>query len=317
MVGARSGSSPGTSRRSSGSRRLLERRRAPRTAGGPRRRGLRRPDRCLRTASRCRPATAAVTARARARRAAGDRALDLGGERVELPGRRRVGVEVALRVAHDADLGGDVEGDLASPPSPTTSSGRAAADVDHQQPLAGRCAARSSRARSSASSSPSRMRASKPKRVRTASANSAPFDASAHRGGHHRRGALGAVLRDRLGVLREHAEHRLPRASPSAPPASTPSPSRVTTGGARPRRTGRPRRRRSAAASSSSRCRRPRRGSVGLVRHRLAGGAASRLSTAISVILWRVRTVADPTCRRRTGSAPPAADGRRAAARGR
>ena len=87
-------------------------------------------------------------------------ARDLGGERLQLLGRRRVVVQVALGLAHDAGLRRDVEGDLAVAADDELR--RAAADVDDDG-LARRRAARSLVAPanvSAASSSPPIVRAS-------------------------------------------------------------------------------------------------------------------------------------------------------------
>ena len=186
-----------------------------RTAGDPRRRAPRRPGRCPRTASAV-PATAtAAVTRSRSRRgtACGDRALHVGGERRELLGRRRVGVQVALGVAHDADLGGHVEGDLAALADHEL--GRAAADVDHQQP-ARRRARRARSSRRGRSGAPPRRRRGCGRRSRSASRTASrerrAVGRVAHRRGQDRGGALGAVLaRSPRAYSLEHVEHALPR----------------------------------------------------------------------------------------------------------
>ena len=122
----------------------------------------------------------------------------------------------------------------------------------------------------------------------------------AHGRGHARRRARSrAVLASIASAYRSSTSNTrcLRRVAERGRSASTPSPSRVTTerrstSSTRRRR----RRRRSAAASSSSRCRRPRRGSVGLVRHRLAGQRGEQVVDGdLGHLVRACRTVAEPT----------------------
>ena len=74
-----------------------------------------------------------------------DRAAQVAGQRLELERGRRVGGDVALGVADDPGLEGDVEGDLGA--GADDQLGRAAADVDHQGRLGRRAVRRSRRGR--------------------------------------------------------------------------------------------------------------------------------------------------------------------------
>ena len=151
----------------------------------------------------------------------GDRRADVGGQRGQLRRRRRVVVEVALAVADDADLQRGVEagGDEL---------GRAAADVDHEQPVG--AARRVAPANvSAASSSPERIRPSRPVRSRSSAANSRPSAASRTADVMTASARSRALAGDRRRVVLDHAEHPLPRVGRRRPPASRPSPSRVTT----------------------------------------------------------------------------------------
>ena len=93
-------------------------------------------------------------------------------ERVQLVGRRRVVVQVALGLAHDAGLGGDVEAPLARrapttnsvEPPPMSITERRRASPRSRSLVAPRNVSR-------ASSSPEIVRASRPKRSRTAAVN--------------------------------------------------------------------------------------------------------------------------------------------------
>ena len=267
-------------------------------------------------------ATAAVT---RSRSRAGTAV----GERAARPRRRapRAPRAPAGRSAGGARSGGrrrpgSRRGRRPRPRSPITSSVEPPPmSITSSRSPAGACArGRSRRGRSGAP--PRRRRACgrrSPKRSRTASANSAPLDAS------RTAEVITAVVRSApcsaiaSAYCVEHVEHALPRrlaeragrvdalAEPGDDRAPLDLGQRV---GAR--------RRRSAAASSSSRCRRPRRGSVGLVRHRLAGERGEQvvdgdLGHLVARPHGRRADVGDDEQVRRAA----AAGGRRAAARGR
>ena len=213
------------------------------------------------------------------------------------PGGSRV--QVALAVAHDAGLGGDVEVHLAA--RARDELGRAAADVDHQQRRRVAAVARGGRAEVGQP----RLLVAARACARRARSGRAPWPRTRRR--WPRRGPprsarrRAARSRGARSTPRSRRACRAPArcgASPSRPDASTPSPRRVTT----ERRSSsshavRAPRRRRAGASSWCRRRRPRRARVrpGTASARPAS-AASRFSTAISAIRSRVRTVAEPTC---------------------
>ena len=327
MVGARSGSRPGTSRRSfSGSAAAARGWRASRSAES-------------RWPSTSRPLGAEVDAGGLGR-GAGHR--DRGGDALALarrePPRRARAPPRPASAPSSAAVGGSecrwrsewrttpiwVETwKRTSPALADHELGRAAADVDHQQPLAGRGVAGGGRAevgqpRLLVAGQRAGVEAEALARPRARTRRRWPRRAPPRSSPRRCARAPCSAIASR--VLPEHLEHPLPAARRRAgrwrrrprPAASRPS-------AARPPRAGRRRRRRrSAAASSSSRCRRPRRGSVGLVRHRLAGQRGEQvvdgdLGHLVARPHGRRADVGDDEQVRRLA----AAGGRRAAARGR
>ena len=296
---------------------------ARRTAGGPRRRDLRRRGRCRRTASRCRPrrprrSPARARARGRRRRA-----------------RRR---PPAVSARSSSAVGGSVcrwrsewrttptwveTWKATSPRLADHELGRAAADVDHEQPLAGGRGACGGGAEVGQARLLVAARGpwpSRPKRVahgvrrtprrwtRRAPPRSSPPCV-----------ALRAVGRDRRRRSSPStAKTRSRGASPSAPVASTPSPRRVTI----------ERRSTSVTRSSSTSAISSRVEFVPMsttaTRVSWPGGASARRRARRAGCRRRSRSsggacAPSPSRRggRRAGSARAAADGRRAAARAR
>ena len=249
---------------------------------------------------------------ARARSAGTAASIDARARRRPAPrARRRVGgsvCEVALGVAHDADLGRDVE---ARPRRRGRRRARSSRRRCRSRPA--RCVAVGARARSR------RGRSAAPPRRPTSVARLEPVARRAPRPRTRRRWrrrarrevitavrALGAVrARSTRAYSLERGEARAAAASsPSAPVASTPSPSRVTIerrSSSRQRR--RRRRRRRAGASSWCRCRRRRRACGGTLRPSPGAASARPSSAGQQVVDARSRhraracaTVAEPMC---------------------
>ena len=139
----------------------------------------------------------------------GNRPPHVGGERLELRTGRRVVVQVALAVADDADLHRGVE-------ALGHELGRAAADVDDEQPVR-----RARRARAGEGELgllvAAEDRAAQPGAGLQLGREAGAVGRVAHRRGHHRERVLGALLRDRRGVALRHGEHALPRVRPQPP----------------------------------------------------------------------------------------------------
>ena len=122
---------------------------------------------------------------------------------------------MALGVADDADLGGDVERDVArAPRSRARSSRRRCRSRAAARPALACARAVAPRKVSCASSSPLSVRASSPKRSRTVAANSPPLAASRTAEVITATAVRRAVLRDRRGVLGERCVHALARRLP-------------------------------------------------------------------------------------------------------
>ena len=138
--------------------------------------------------------------------------------------------------------------------------GRAAADVDHEQARPGEREAVAPANVSAASSSPVRIVPSSPVRAVSRRRTSAPLAASRTADVITASARSAPSLRDRARVALHHGRARARCASSrSRPPASTPSPRRVTIDSRTSSRDSRrARRRRPAGASSSCRCRRRR-----------------------------------------------------------
>ena len=239
-------------------------------------------------------------------------------ERADLARLRRVVAEVALAVAHDADLGRDVEADL--PAGADDELGRAAADVDHEQRLvvAGSRVAVAPRKVRRASSSPVSVRAAKAERVldrrrRT----SAPLAASRTAEVITAVALLALVLLDRARNSSSTAKTRScgAVAEPAAGVDALAEPGETIDARARSGRSvdvgdqqpGRVRADVDDGDAHQAGC-----GSGS------PASAASRLSTAMLGHARARSCVAEPTCgQRRAGSARRAAGRRRGAARGR
>ena len=334
IVGARSGCRPGISRRSasgsaaSRSSSSLERGRAsstwPSTCVGVVGVELEVDRRALR--SRCRPRRSPPRALARTSRGHGRlehaRARRRRAPRAP-PARGGSACEVALGVAHDADLGRDVE---AAPRRARRRRARSSRRRCRSPAAASASAARAAvapRKVSRASSSPVSVRASSPKRSRTARGELGAVGGVAHRGGHH--GDACARSRARSIASRVVVERREARAAAArrraAPVASTPSPSRVTT--ERRSSSRRPRRRATSAISrrvefvpmSTTATRTVSRAGCGIGAARRARRAGCRPPS--SAIL-RARAARSPSrcAGRRAGSARRAAGGRRGSGSG-
>ena len=219
MVGARSGCSPGTARRSSSgsAARVAEISAEPRAAHDvalhPRRVvGLELRRRSRRPRSPCRPPRRrphalahlgrhrrlehrAHVARERVDALAARAGRRAGGARCGA--RRPAWVETWKSISPRAPVTSSVE----PPPMSTTSSG--VASPRSRAAVAPRNVSR-------ASSSPLSVRASRPKRSRTAAVNSAPLSASRTADGEHGEAPLAAVALDRSAVLRRARRARAP-----------------------------------------------------------------------------------------------------------
>ncbi len=264
-----------------GERHRRQPRRAARRAGratarGPRpargRRGRAR-GRSRRRTSRCRPRRRPRGRRARrgSGTAASSTPRTSAASASSSSGRGGSECEVALGVAHDADLGGDVE--LArGRATPTTSSVEPPPMSINSRGVVVVARPRSRRGRSAA---PPRRRSGarvEPEALAHRGGELGAVGGVAHRGGHDRHAALARVALDRLGVRLERREHALLRrvAEPPARVDALAEPGDDRCGG-RARSPCRRARRRRAGASSSCRCRRRRRARQrGRVGHRPA-----------------------------------------------